>query len=91
MHILLLCTWQLHIHSHHLVLMVDICSCLQQSLDYFGVSILSSCQQRNTAILYDSMREEKKQSLLVDIIVVEQRERKRRERERGRERERERD
>ena len=40
--ILPLFTWKHHIHSDHLVLMVDIGSCLQQSLDCLGVSILSS-------------------------------------------------
>ena len=46
-------------HSHHLVVMVDIGSCLQQSLDYLGVSLLSSYPQRNTAILYESMRDKR--------------------------------
>ena len=46
-------------HSHHLVLMVDIGSCLQQSLDCLGVSLSSSYLQRNTAILYERMRDKK--------------------------------
>ena len=55
--ILYLFRWQLHIHGYHLVLMVDIGSFVQQSLDCLGVSILSSYLQRNSAILYESMRE----------------------------------
>ena len=39
--------------------MVDIGSCLQQSLDYLSVSILSSYPQRNIAILYESMRDKR--------------------------------
>ena len=49
MHILFLFTWQHHIHSHHLVLTVDIGSCLQQSLDCLDVSLpqqLQSEEQR---------------------------------------------
>ena len=72
-------TWQLHIHSHHLVLIVDSGSCLQQSLDYLDVSILSSYHQRNIALLCESKRQ--KQSLLVEIIVVEQRGERKRERQ----------
>ena len=75
MHIHSLFIWQLHIHSHHLVLMVDIGSYLQQSLDCLGVSLLSSYPQRNSASLYET----REQSLLVEIIAVEhtQRERER--------------
>ena len=39
--------------------MVDIGSYLQQSLDYLGVSIVSSFLQRNTAILYENMRDKR--------------------------------
>ena len=46
-------------HSYNLVLMVDIGSCLQQSLDCLGVSFRSSYPQRNTAILYESMRDKR--------------------------------
>ena len=45
-----------HIHSHHLVLMVNIGSCLQQSLDCCGVSLPSSYLQRNTKILYERQK-----------------------------------
>ena len=41
-------------HSLYLVLIVDIGSCLQQSLDYLGVSLPSSYPQRITAMLYMS-------------------------------------
>ena len=39
-------------HNHYLALMVDVGFSLQQSLDYFGVSMISSCLQSNIAILY---------------------------------------
>ena len=57
--ILSLFTWKHRIHSHHLVLMVDIGSCLQQSLDCLGVSHPSSYPQRKSAILYESMRDKR--------------------------------
>ena len=38
--------------SYHLVLLVGVCSCLQQSIDSLSMSILGSYTQRNTAILY---------------------------------------
>ena len=63
-----LLTRQLHIHSHHLVLMVDIDSCLQQSLDCLGVSLPSSNLQRNTAILFES-RVTREQSLTLGMHV----------------------
>ena len=44
---------------YYLALIVDIGSCLQQSLDCLGVSLISSCLQRNIAILYESMRDKR--------------------------------
>ena len=44
-------------HSHHLFLIVDIGSCLQQCLNCFGVSLPSSYHQRNSTSLYERMRD----------------------------------
>ena len=74
-------------HSHHLVLMVDIGSCLQKSLDCLGMSLPSSYLQRNTAMLYESMRD-KRTAIASGYHCCS---RKRRETEREREKERERD
>ena len=67
--------------------MVDFGSCLQQSLDGLGVSIPSSYPQRNTAILYVSMRDKRTVIASEDHCYRIDRER---ERERETERERER-
>ena len=75
-----LCTLE---HSHHLVLIIDIGSCLQQSLDYLGVSLMSSYHQRNTAMLYESMRDKRTVIASEDHCCrTEQRESRTEERER---------
>ena len=79
-------------HNHHLALMLDIGSCLQQLLDYVGVSMISSYLQRSTAILYESMRDKTTVTASGDREQRIEREREReRERESERERERERE
>ena len=71
-------------HNHHLALMVDIGFCLQQSLDCLGVSLPSSCLQRNITILCESMRNKRTVIASGDHCCKRERER---ERESERERE----
>ena len=48
-----------HVYTnHYLILVVDISSCLQQSLDSLSVPLLCSYPQRNSTILYVVIEDE---------------------------------
>ena len=66
---------------HYLALIVDIGSCLQQYLDYLGVSIVSSYLQRNIAPLYENIRDKRTVITSGDHCCRTERERETRERD----------